>query len=374
MSESTDSLKSEEQLEEMIAESDTGARNPTGTIPKNILFYVPLTWTLFQLWYASPLPYIFNFLVFNSTEARAIHLAFAIFLSFTAYPTLKSSPRDYIPVQDWIVGLVGAFCSAYLLIFYEGLSERPGAPIQMDLIVAVIGLILLLEATRRALGPPLMVVAGVFILYSFFGPYMPAVIAHKGASLSKGMSHYWLGTEGVFGVALGVSTGMVFMFVLFGALLESAGAGNYFIRTAFAGLGHLKGGPAKAAVVSSGLTGLVSGSSIANVVTTGTFTIPLMKKVGFSREKAGAVEVACSTNGQLMPPVMGAAAFLMVEYVGITYVEVIKHAFLPAIISYIALVYIVHLEACKMGLKGMEKPVIKTLNQKLFSFVMTILS
>ena len=373
MTESTDSLKSEEQLQEMIAESDTGARNPTGAIPKKILFYVPLAWTLFQLWYASPLPFIFNFLVFNSTEARAIHLAFAIFLSYTAYPTFKSSPRNYIPVQDWIVGLVGAFCAAYLFIFYEALSDRPGAPIQIDLIVAVVGLILLLEATRRALGPPLMVVCAVFIIYTFFGPYMPAVIAHKGASLSKGMSHYWLGTEGVFGVALGVSTGMVFMFVLFGALLESAGAGNYFIRTAFAGLGHLRGGPAKAAVVSSGLTGLVSGSSIANVVTTGTFTIPLMKKVGFSPEKAGAVEVACSTNGQLMPPVMGAAAFLMVEYVGITYVEVIKHAFLPAIISYIALVYIVHLEACKMGLKGMKKPVTKTLNQKLLSFVMTIL-
>jgi len=374
MTESTDSLKSEEQLQEMIAESDTGARNPTGAIPKKILFYVPLTWTLFQLWYASPLPFMFNFLVFNSTEARAIHLAFAVFLSYTAYPTLKSSPRNYIPIQDWIVGLVGAFCAAYLFIFYEGLSERPGAPTQLDLVVAIVGLILLLEATRRALGPPLMVVCAVFIIYTFFGPYMPAVIAHKGASLSKGMSHYWLGTEGVFGVALGVSTGMVFMFVLFGALLESAGAGNYFIRTAFAGLGHLRGGPAKAAVVSSGLTGLVSGSSIANVVTTGTFTIPLMKKVGFAPEKAGAVEVACSTNGQLMPPVMGAAAFLMVEYVGITYVEVIKHAFLPAIISYIALVYIVHLEACKMGLKGMEKPVIKTLNQKLLSFVITILS
>jgi len=374
MTESSTATASQEELQEMIAETDTGARNPTGTIPKKILFYVPLAWTLFQLWYASPLPYIFNFMVFNSTEARAIHLAFAIFLSFTAYPTFKKSPRNYVPVQDWIVGLVGAFCAAYLLIFYEALSERPGAPIQMDLIVALIGLILLLEATRRALGPPLMVVAGVFILYSFFGPYMPAVIAHKGASLSKGMSHYWLGTEGVFGVALGVSTGMVFMFVLFGALLEAAGAGNYFIRTAFAGLGHLRGGPAKAAVVSSGLTGLVSGSSIANVVTTGTFTIPLMKKVGFKAEKAGAVEVACSTNGQLMPPVMGAAAFLMVEYVGITYVEVIKHAFLPAIISYIALVYIVHLEACKMGLKGMQKPVTKTLNQKLFSFVITILT
>jgi TRAP transporter 4TM/12TM fusion protein len=188
------------------------------------------------------------------------------------------------------------------------------------------------------------------------------------------MSHYWLSTEGVFGVALGVSTGMVFMFVLFGSLLESAGAGNYFIRTAYAGLGHMRGGPAKAAVVSSGLTGLVSGSSIANVVTTGTFTIPLMKKVGFPAEKAGAVEVAASTNGQLTPPVMGAAAFLMVEYVGISYVEVIKHAFLPAIISYIALVYIVHLEACKMGLKGMEKPVTRTVAGKLLSFVLTVLT
>jgi TRAP transporter 4TM/12TM fusion protein len=202
---------------------------------------------------------------------------------------------------------------------------------------------------------------------------MPEVIAHKGASLVKGMSHYWLGTEGVFGVALGVSTGMVFMFVLFGAMLESAGAGNYFIRTSFAALGHLKGGPAKAAVVSSGLTGLVSGSSIANVVTTGTFTIPLMKKVGFSSEKAGAIEVACSTNGQLMPPVMGAAAFLMVEYVGITYIEVIKHAFLPAVISYIALVYIVHLEACKMGLEGMKKTITNTLAQRMQSFVFALL-
>jgi len=365
---------SQEELQEMIAETDTGARNPTGAVSKNILFYVPLAWTLFQLWYASPLPFIFNIGVFNSTEARAIHLAFAIFLAFTAYPTLKSSPRNYIPAQDWIVALIGAFCSLYLLIFYNELSQRPGAPIQLDLIVSVIGMIVLLEATRRALGPPLMIVCTVFIIYTFFGSYMPAVIAHKGASLSKGMSHFWLSTEGVFGVALGVSTGMVFMFVLFGALLEAAGAGNYFIRSAFAGLGHLRGGPAKAAVVSSGLTGLVSGSSIANVVTTGTFTIPLMKKTGFSAEKAGAVEVACSTNGQLMPPVMGAAAFLMVEYVGISYIEVIKHAFLPAIISYIALVYIVHLEACKMGLEGMEKPVTTTtFSRKLLSFVMTFL-
>ncbi|MEH0022269.1 MAG: TRAP transporter permease [Desulfobacter sp.] len=362
-----------QDVQEMIAEADTGARNPVGTIPKKILFYVPLIWTLFQLWYASPLPFIFNIFVLNDTEARAIHLAFAMFLAYTAYPTFKSSPRKYIPAQDWFTALVAAFCAAYLFIFYVQLSDRPGNPTTIDIVVSVIGLLLLLEATRRALGPPLMVVASVFLCYTFFGPHMPEVIAHKGASLSKGMSHYWLSTEGVYGVALGVSTGMVFMFVLFGSLLESAGAGNYFIRTAFAALGHMRGGPAKAAVVSSGMTGLVSGSSIANVVTTGTFTIPLMKKVGFPAEKAGAVEVAASTNGQLTPPVMGAAAFLMVEYVGISYVEVIKHAFLPAIISYIALVYIVHLEACKLGLKGMTKPVTSSIARKLLSFVMTIL-
>ena len=365
--------KTDEQHPEAIVESESGARNPTGSISRGILFYVPLIWTLFQLWYASPLPFLFNFFVINDTEARAIHLAFAIFLSYTAFPTFKKSPTSYIPIQDWIVGLVGAFCSAYLFLFYNQLADRPGNPTTYDLVVAVVGLILLLEATRRALGPPLMIVATIFIIYTFGGQYMPDVIAHKGASLAKGMSHYWLGTEGVFGVALGVSTGMVFMFVLFGALLEAAGAGNYFIRTSFAALGHMKGGPAKAAVVSSGMTGLVSGSSIANVVTTGTFTIPLMKKVGFKAEKAGAIEVACSTNGQLMPPVMGAAAFLMVEYVGISYIEVIKHAFLPAIISYIALVYIVHLEACKMGLEGMQKVITKTITQRLLSFVFTIL-
>jgi len=358
-------------LHKVIAETETGSRKPTGALPKRILFFVPLLWTIFQLWYASPLAFTFNFLVFNSTEARAIHLAFAIFLAYTAYPTRKSSPRDFIPIQDWLMALIGAFCAAYLFIFYDALADRPGLPTTLDLVVSVTGLILLLEATRRALGPPLMVVAGIFILYTFAGPYMPDVIAHKGASLVKGMSHYWLSTEGVFGVALGVSTSMVFMFVLFGSLLESAGAGNYFIRVAFAALGHMRGGPAKAAVVSSGMTGLVSGSSIANVVTTGTFTIPLMKKVGFKPEKAGAIEVASSTNGQLTPPVMGAAAFLMVEYVGISYIEVIKHAFLPAIISYIALVYIVHLEACKMGLKGMEKPVKKTLSKSLLSGLMT---
>jgi len=186
MAEPTHTTASEEELQEMIAETETGARNPTGAIPKKILFFVPLFWTLFQLWYASPLPFIFNFFVLNDTEARAIHLAFALFLSYTAYPTLKSSPRDYIPVQDWVMALVAAFCAAYLYIFYVELADRPGLPTRLDLIVSVVGLIMLLEATRRALGPPLMVVATVFIIYTFGGPYMPDIIRTRAPALSRG--------------------------------------------------------------------------------------------------------------------------------------------------------------------------------------------
>jgi TRAP transporter 4TM/12TM fusion protein len=199
---------------------------------------------------------------------------------------------------------------------------------------------------------------------------MPEVIQWRGASFGKAMWHYWMQTEGVFGVALAVSATMIFLFVLFGSLLERAGAGNYFIKLAFALLGHLRGGPAKAAVVASAMSGLYSGSSIANVVTTGTFTIPLMKKTGFKPEKAGAVEVASSTNGQLTPPVMGAAAFLIAEFTGISYTDILKHALVPALISYIALIYIVHLEALKLGLKGMEKPTATmTASQKLIGFL-----
>ena len=362
---------SDSELQEMVAQTDTGARHPPG-LPGKMLFGVPLAWSLFQLWYASPLPFAVGFGVFNDTEARSIHLFFALFLAFTAYPALKRSPRDYIPLQDWVFAVVGSLSAAYIYLFYEELSGRSGAPTTFDIVVGICGLTMLLEATRRALGPPLMIVAIVFLIYTFGGPYMPDVIAHKGQSLSKVMSHQWLTTEGVFGVALGVSTSFVFLFVLFGAMLEQAGAGNYFIKMAFALLGHMKGGPAKAAVVASATTGLISGSSIANVATTGTFTIPLMKRVGFPGTKAGAVEVAGSTNGQLTPPVMGAAAFLMIEYVGISYIEVIKHAFLPAIISYIALVYIVHLEALKAGMKGLEKPVQTTLAQKLMTFAMVV--
>nr|WP_313403539.1 TRAP transporter permease [Pseudomonas sp.] len=341
----------EKQLstEELIAQ-DVGARSPAGLMAQ-VIAGLALLWSLFQLWIASPLPFIFGFGVLNDTQTRAIHLAFALLLAFLAYPAFKKSPRDRVPLLDIALGLVAAASAAYLFIFYQQLAMRPGSLTTADLVTACLGIPLLLEATRRALGPPLAIIALVFLIYSLAGPYMPGLLAHRGVSFNALANHQWITTEGVFGIALGVSTSFVFLFVLFGALLERAGAGHYFIQLAFSLLGHFRGGPAKAAVLASGLTGMISGSSIANVVTTGTFTIPMMKRTGFSSEKAGAVEVASSVNGQIMPPVMGAAAFLMVEYIGMSYVEIIKHAFLPAAISYIALLYIVHLESLKLGLQ-----------------------
>ncbi|MDP1648009.1 MAG: TRAP transporter permease [Rubrivivax sp.] len=358
-------------VKQLAADSDTGGRRP-GPVVARLILAVTLSWSLFQLWIASPLPFVIGIGVFNDTQSRAIHLAFAVFLAYLAYPAFKRSPRDRVPLLDWVFALVGAFCASYLFFFYRELATRPGTPTTQDLVVAATGVVLLLEATRRALGLPMVIVALVFLGYTFGGPYMPDMIAHKGASLSRAMSHQWLTTEGVFGVALGVSSGFIFLFVLFGSLLDRAGAGNYFIKSAFALLGHMRGGPAKAAVVSSAATGIISGSSIANVVTTGTFTIPLMKRVGYRPDQAAAVEVSSSVNGQIMPPVMGAAAFLMVEYVGITYVEVMKHAFLPAVISYIALFYIVHLEALKAGLQGLPRRSQATAGQRMLAFAMNV--
>ena len=343
-----------DNLEDFVADSDTGGRIPHDKFGRAALWYIPLVWSIYQLWIASPLPFILGVGVWNDTQTRAIHLGFAVLLAFVAFPGFKSSPRHHIPVATWIIAIIGALASSYLFYAYAGVAQRTGAPNTTDVMVAAVGIVLLMEAARRSLGFPLMGVALFFLAYVFFGSWsgLPEVVQWKGASLNKAMSHMWLTTEGVFGVALGVSSGFVFLFVLFGALLNQAGAGNYFLKLAFASLGHLRGGPAKAAVIASAATGLISGSSIANVVTTGTFTIPLMKKVGFPSSKAGAIEVSSSINGVLTPPVMGAVAFLMTEYVGISYIEVVKTAIVPAAISYIALVYIVHLEALKMNMPG----------------------
>ncbi|MEK9971525.1 MAG: TRAP transporter fused permease subunit, partial [Ferrovibrio sp.] len=341
-----------DKLNEMVAEADTGGRKPTGNTGR-IIFAVAIAWSLFQLWYSSPLPYILGFGIITDGFARAIHLSFALFLAATTYPALKSTPRHRIPLYDWVIGIAGAGASLYLVVFYREIALRPGLPTTGDLVATVIGVLVLLEAARRAVGPAITIIALIMIGYIFAGPLLPGMLSHKGASLSRAASQMWLTSEGIFGVALGVSTNVVFMFVLFGTLLERAGAGGYFIQLAFSLLGKYRGGPAKAGVVASGLTGMISGSSIANVVTTGTFTIPLMKKVGYSATKAGAIECAAGVNGQIMPPVMGAAAFLIAEYVGIPYSDVVKHAFFPALLTYGSLFYIVDIEAMKMGLKGL---------------------
>ncbi len=347
-----------------ITPAEHGGQWPYGGTQKTI-FSTAVIWSLFQLWIASPIPYILGFGVFNDTEIRSIHLAFAIFLVFLSLPWRRGTDKSRIVVGDWILAMVAALCALYLFLFQDALATRAGSPTTLDIVTAAIGIVLLLEATRRSLGWPLTIIASLFLCYTFAGPWLPDVMAHKGHSLQRVASHQWLSTEGVFGVAIGVSSGFVFLFVLFGSLLERAGGGAYFIRVAFSLVGHMRGGPAKAAVLASGLTGMISGSSIANVVTTGTFTIPLMKKVGFPAYRAGAIEVAASTNGQIMPPVMGAAAFLMVEYLNISYVEVIKHAFLPALLSYIALIYLVHLEALKAGMEGIARPNPPPLQQRM---------
>ncbi|WP_299424954.1 TRAP transporter permease [uncultured Shimia sp.] len=347
----------------LVAEVDTGARNAEG-FQGQLIIAICIVWSLFQLYIASKLPGVLaqstGFSGFANIvgQARYIHLAFAIALAILAFPMFKSSPRDRIPLYDWALIALGVGACLYLVVFRYQIADRPGLWTTTDITMSAIGMMVLLICVYRSLGLPLVIIAGSFVLFAFFGgnsEWVRDITNYGGASLSKALGHYWMQTEGVFGVALGVSTSMIFLFVLFGALLDRAGGGNWFIKVAIALLGALRGGPAKASVLSSMMTGMISGSSIANTVTTGTFTIPLMKRIGFPAEKAGAVEVASSTNGQLTPPVMGAAAFLMVEYVNIPYIDVVKHAFLPAVISYIALLYIVHLEALKMEMKGLKK-------------------
>lgn len=364
---------SDAELADLVAEADMGGRKPIG-LPAKLLTVAAISWSLFQLWYASPLPFMLNFGIFNDTAARAFHLSFALFLTYLAYPAFSTSSREKVPVADWCLVAVALCCVNYLVVFYGDLALRPGLPTAADITVSVLGVLLLVEASRRAEGPWMPVISIAVLAYVFAGPYMPGMMAHKGASLGRAASHFWLTSEGVFGVALGVSTNFIFLFVLFGSLLDKAGAGNYFIQVAFALLGRFRGGPAKAAIVSSCSTGMISGSSVANVVTTGVFTIPLMKRVGYTPVKAGGIECAAGVNGQLMPPVMGAAAFLMAEYVGISYAEVCKHAFIPAILTYAGLFYVVDLEAVKAGMVGITPVRRRTLQQGVIKGVLTICS
>ena len=348
-------------IKDKIQEDLSPTKNLSG-IHLKIVASIAIIWSLFQLWYASPFPFIFNFGMFKGFPARAIHLGFALILAFLIFPTFKKSKINFF---DILISLIGGLCCLYIYIFYDQLVDRGGVLLNLkiseninlpiELIIGLLGICILLEATRRVIGLPLVIIAICFLLFSYFGKYAPDIISHGGLSLKRLVGFQWLDQEAIFGIPIGVSVDFIFLFVLFGALLETAGGGKYFLDLAFSMVGKMRGGPAKAAILGSGMTGLISGSSIANTVTTGTFTIPIMKKTGFSKEKAGAIEVSSSVNGQIMPPVMGAAAFVMASFIGVTYFEVVKHAFLPAIISYIALFYISHLEALKLNLKGMDE-------------------
>ena len=350
-----------------VDETEGRARVLTGW-QLQLVALVAFIWSLFQLWYASPLPFIVGFGVLIDVPARAIHLGFALFLTFLSFPFLKRDRRKKFGLINFCLAIVAFFCTFYLFYNYEALVYRNGVLLTheinifgrqfnfpTELILGMVGILLLLESTRRAIGTPLVIVALIFLLYSIFGQSMPEMISHQGLSLKRLVGYHWFGGEAIFGIPISVSVSFVFLFVLFGSMLDFAGGGRYFLSLALALVGKFRGGPAKASILASGLTGMISGSSIANVVTTGTFTIPIMKKTGFPAVKAGAIEVAASVNGQIMPPIMGAAAFIMAEMLGITYFQVITHAFIPAIIIYLSLFWISDLEASKLGLKGMDK-------------------
>ncbi len=363
----------DDKVESKISEDLSPTRNLTGLHLK-IVGSIAIIWSLFQLWYASPFPFMFDIGMFKGLPARAIHLGFALTLAFLIYPISK---RKKISIFDILISFIAAFCCLYIYFFYDQLVDRGGIlltvtiwekfSLPVELIIGSCGILILIEATRRVFGLPLVIIAVCFLLFSYYGRYAPEIISHGGLSLNRLVGFQWLDQEAIFGIPIGVSVDFIFLFVLFGALLETAGGGKYFLDLAFAMVGKMRGGPAKAAILGSGMTGLISGSSIANTVTTGTFTIPIMKKTGFSKEKAGAIEVSSSVNGQLMPPVMGAAAFVMASFLGVTYFEVVKHAFLPAIISYVALFYISHLEALKLNLKGMDDADIPNLKKTFLS-------
>lgn len=335
-------MSAEEVMQKFDKESDK--RNLTGLWDKLVSF-ICIAFAVFQLYTAT-------FGVLDAHLQRAIHLAFGFSLIYLLYPGRKSWSREAMHPLDVIFAVLSVSSALYIVVFYNELVLRAGMNTEFDFSIAFIGTLLLFEAARRVVGWPMLTVALFFMFYAFAGPYMPGILAHRGVGMQEMFDHLFFTTEGIFGTPLGVSSTFIYLFILFGSYLEATGLGKLFIDLANAVAGWAAGGPAKVAVLSSGLMGTVSGSSVANVAGTGAFTIPMMKKLGYRPAFAGAVEAAASTGGQLMPPVMGAAAFLMAEFVGVPYIEVVKAAVIPALLYYIGVWLGVHYEAKKYGLKG----------------------
>ena len=286
---------------------------------------------------------------------RATHLAFVQMLAFLLFPATKKLPRNHLPWYDVVLALVGAACWFYIVVNFQELARRTGAFTFLDIFVACVGILVLAESCRRIVGLPILIIATCFVLYALFGRYMPGFLNHRGYSIKRVAAHLFYNTEGIMGVPIGACSTFIFLFILFGALLEKTGIGQFFIDICNAIAGGASGGPAKVAVLTSALLGTVSGSSVSNTVGSGSFTIPMMKKLGYKSEFAGAVEAAASTGGQLMPPIMGAAAFLMAESLGMPYIKIVKAAIIPALLYFTGIFITVHLEAHKLGLKGLPR-------------------
>ena len=288
-------------------------------------------------------------------KQRSLHLIFAFTLGFALYPGFKKSSKDKIDIMDWVLMILSIGVWGYIFFNVEAIALKGGQMSTTDMVLGVLAVLLTLEVTRRVVGPELPIVTIVFLLFAYFGRSLPGVFAHRGFNVTRIVSHMYMTTEGIMGTPLGVSSTFVFMFILFGSFLDKTGVGEFFIDFAYALTGSTRSGPAMTSVLSSGLMGSISGSSVANTVTTGAFTIPLMKSVGYKPHYAGAVEATASTGGQIMPPVMGAAAFIMADFTGFPYISIVKAAIIPAVLYYIAVGTMVHLEACKLGLKGMPR-------------------
>ncbi|MBN2259753.1 MAG: TRAP transporter permease [Clostridiales bacterium] len=313
-----------------------------------IIAAILISFSVFQLYTA-----IFGMM--DAMLQRSVHLAFGLSLVYLLYPSRKSFSRHKMHPLDLILAIISASSFMYVFVNYSDLVMRAGRVTTMDMFVGVVAILLVLEAARRVIGWPMVIIAVSFILYALFGRHIPGMLAHRGVQIGDLVQHLFYTTEGIFGIPIGVSSTFIFMFLLFGAYLEKTGMGEFFIDLANSLAGGSPGGPAKVAVIASGAMGTLSGSSVANVVGTGSFTIPMMKKLGYKPEFAGAVEATASTGGQLMPPIMGAAAFLMAEFTNTPYVKIIAAAAIPALLYYFGVWAGVHFEAKKLGLKGMNK-------------------
>lgn len=339
----------QQEMDKLIAQYDkeSAVRQLAGPM-KWITFCLLILFSLYQL--SSTL-----FFTIPPQIHRPIHLAFGLCLVYLLYAGRTKGDSNKVGVINILLALLGVAVTLYWVVDYEGLVTRTGNYTSLDMVVGGIAILLVLEAARRVVGLPITLIATIFLLYTYLGPYMPGFLEHRGSDLSRIIGHSYYTLEGILGTPIAVSSTFIFLFVLFGAFLEKTGVGEYFNDLSLVVAGRRIGGPAKVAVFSSALQGTISGSSVANVVTSGAFTIPMMKRLGYRSEFAAAVEASSSTGGQIMPPVMGAAAFLMAEFIGVPYLEIAKSAALPAILFFVGIWIMTHFEAKRLGLRGLTK-------------------